>query len=435
MARHSEHVTGNFKLINQVNTRLILDAIRRSGRISRADLARTSGLLPATVGGIVGDLMEQGIVVEVKEGRRGAKGVGRPARMVELNDQARLVLAVDVEPDHLRVALTGQTLQTYGYCEYSLDRFASAEKIMSLISKGCRNLLAPNEEWGRRLMSIGVSLPGEVDVEQGISVGSTNMPRWHNVPIAEKLSAEFDRPVRITRSMHAAALAEKWRRPEIRDRNVLCLVLRTGVGISMLIRGNLYYGASYLDGEIGHTMVDREGRQCECGKYGCLETFISPESICRQAAELIEAGEAARLAELVQGDAKALTTEMIYELAKQGDEACEKIVRRVARYMGEAVAKVVQVLNPHELVVCGSVELAEEIIQDEIEKVFDEQLLPKTRNDVTVMISPYKERAALYGAAVLVLDEMFSMPDLTFPSNLAVEIKGQVRAEGTTDQV
>ena len=89
MARNSEHITGNFKLINQVNNHLILDAIRRSGQISRADLARTSGLLPATVGTIVADLIEQGIVVESKEGPTGVKSVGRPARMIELDDQAR----------------------------------------------------------------------------------------------------------------------------------------------------------------------------------------------------------------------------------------------------------------------------------------------------------------------------------------------------------
>lgn len=407
--------------MSQVNTKLVLDVVRRSGPISRAELARQTSLPPATVGNIVAELMHDDLLIEVKEGKSDNKNVGRPARNVALNDQARFVLAIDLEPDKLRIMIVGLTLQIQAYSEYSIDRFASSGAIVSQIIAGCRNLLSANAAWEERLVGIGVSLPGEVDTEAGISRGSTNMPNWRDVPILAKLKNAFHKPVQIGRSMHMAALSEKWRRPEIREKNVLFLVLRTGVGMSMLLRGNLYYGASHFDGEIGHTMIDPNGKTCECGKRGCLETFISSHAVKQEAVDLIHAHQAQKLLEMVEGDLDSIRPETVYELAKHGDPDCVKIVRKISRYLGMAAANIVQILNPHEVVICGSIDLAESIIISEIDAVFNETLLPKTRADVSVALSPYKEKAALYGAAALVLDEIFSMPDLTFPVSIAGE--------------
>jgi predicted NBD/HSP70 family sugar kinase len=412
--RESRYVTGSFKLMNEVNIRLILDAIRCSGQISRAELARKIRLVPATVGNIVSELLDQDLINEKVETLNGIKSVGRPGRILELNDIARLVLAIDMEPEKLRISLVGLSSQVLAYSEISISRFAKSAAILSQMINGCNNLLSANPIWQDKLTGIGVSLPGNIDVEKGISSGSTNMPNWNKVPIVKHLEDAFRKPVRIARSMHACALSEKWRRPDVKELNVLFLVLRTGIGVSQLIKGELFYGARHFDGEIGHITVFPDGKECECGKRGCLETLISSSSVQAEAIAMIKSGQAQKLKDIVDGDLDLVTPETVYRLAKEGDVPCEHIVRRVMRHLGNAAANLVQILNPNEVVICGSIDLAEEIILDEIDKTFDKMLLPAIRRDVTVSLSPYKEKAALHGAAVMVLDEIFSLPNMRF---------------------
>jgi predicted NBD/HSP70 family sugar kinase len=258
--------------------------------------------------------------------------------------------------------------------------------------------------WRDRIIGAGVSLPGLVDVEKGISCSSTNMPNWRQVQIVSKLTSALRLPVRIERSIHLAALSEKWRRPDTYHRNVLCVVLRTGIGAAMLIKGNVYAGANNLDGEIGHTIIDIEGKRCECGKRGCLETFISSDAIRGKAIELIRQGKAKRLFELADGKPEAISTEMIYKLSQEGDVDCIQIVRYLMRYLCYGITNLVNVFDPHELVICGSIDIAEDIVLQEMNSHLKELLLPDTFSKLKIYLTPYKERASLIGAACMVFE-------------------------------
>lgn len=418
MKKDDRYLKGNFELMRQVNSRLVLDSILREKAVSRAELARKTGLQPATVGNTVARLLDEGLLVEAANNKTNRTAAGRPGQAIQINKDFCFVLAVDMEPDHLRLALMNMALDIVAYAEYSLNRFDHTDKIMDQLISGCESLLSTNELWRDKLIGMALSLPGEIDVENGIACGSTNMPNWHNVRIVERLSSALDVPsIRIGKSIHLAALSEKWRRPEIYDRNILCLVLRTGIGVALLINGSLYTGASHLDGEIGHTTVDVNGEKCECGNIGCLENFISSKSIRQRAIDMMRDGRVQQVLDEVGGDTDLITPEIIYRLAKNGDADCIEIVRDVSKYLGLATANLVQVLNPHEVIICGSIDTSGDILLEEINYAFDRILLPKTRADVEVMLSPYEDRASLYGAAVMVLDELFKLPDMFFRAN------------------
>jgi predicted NBD/HSP70 family sugar kinase len=294
---------------------------------------------------------------------------------------------------------------------------------MAKIIRSCQAIIETNSEWQTKIIGIGVSLPGTIDVDQGIACSSTNMPNWRNVPVVKGLSDVLGLPVYIARSMHLAALSEKWRRPEIQDRNVLFLVLRTGVGMALLVHGVLYMGATFTDGEIGHTTIDINGNECECGNRGCLETYISSGAIRNRGIDRVRSGKGQQLLEVVGGDVNNITPEVIYELAKNGNPECILMVRDIARYLGQAASNPVQILNPHELVICGSIDLAEDIIVDEINNVLTKRLLEPTAKGLKILLSPFKDRASLLGAGVLVLDDMFDLPTLKFPSHMKIENK------------
>src|SRR5207249_1964244 len=136
----------------------------------------------------------------------------------------------------------------------------------------------------------------------------------HNVPIRELLERELRLPVKTERSIHLAAFHERWSDPCHQSRRTLILSLRTGIGVSLMHLGEIYVGSRGFDGEIGHTVVDVDGQECECGGRGCLETFVSASAICGRAKSMMERGRGAALREWLN-HGERLRPELIYRLA------------------------------------------------------------------------------------------------------------------------
>jgi predicted NBD/HSP70 family sugar kinase len=231
------------------------------------------------------------------------------------------------------------------------------------------------------------------------------------VPVASILRKALGVPVRVERSIHLAAMYEKWANPRNDDRTILVVSLRTGVGISLMHRGELITGQRGFDGEIGHTVVDVDGRPCECGSRGCLETFISASAICALAAEAMRTGRATALASRVAAG-EPLRPELIYRLARDGDADSADIVRYVGRYLGIAVCNLINLLAPHEVVICGAIDVAGDLLLDVVREQMEQRVLPRMRERVNVRLSHEQEKLPLLGAAALVAQEWFQLPRL-----------------------
>ena len=414
---------GNTQLISTLNNRLVLEAVRVMQPTFRADISRRTGLKPATVTSIVNDLLEQNLLREIEPAaptpgdRPPAPSTGRfgrPPLMLELNSDARRILAIDLEPDHLRVAITDLVGRIIHYRHQDLNRFDAPAKTIAEIQKLSRAALAV---LGRQpLLGVGVSLPGLIDADQGVLLSSTNMPKWRNVPVGPMLEQALKAPVRVERSIHLAALYEKWVNPQHQSRTIVIISLRTGVGMSLLHRGQLYVGNSGLSGEIGHTVVDMAGRPCECGSRGCLETFVSTSAIVDRAQRMIDSGRGKALARQIRRPVDegggALTPEVIYRLARDNHEDCAEIVRDVGRYLGIAIANIINLLAPHEIVVAGAIDTAEELLLQSIREQINASALPRSRENVVVRAASETDKLPLLGAAVLIAQQMFELPEL-----------------------
>ncbi len=410
MAHPTSHV-GNSALISTVNNRLVLQAVRAMQPTYRAAVARTTCLKPATVTGIVNDLLEKRLLRETRApGEVGARG-GRPPQMLRVNEDAKRILAIDLEPDVIRVVLTNLLVESLQFKEQPIDRFSEPSVVCRQMVDLCREVLGRTRR--DMVLGIGLSLPGLIDRDKGILLGSTNMPRWRNVPIAEILEKELKLPVKTERSIHLAAYHERWSEPRHHNRSTLVLSLRTGIGMSLMHMGEIYVGSRGFDGEIGHTVVDINGKRCECGGRGCLETFVSASAICERAKTLMERGGGAAITEQLRAGER-LRPELIYRLAKEGDSASADIVRDVGRYIGIAVSNMINLFAPDDVVICGSIDTADELIVDAVRRQMEQSALPQVRERVTVRLARAKEKACLLGAAVLVAGELFDLPKLNY---------------------
>jgi predicted NBD/HSP70 family sugar kinase len=413
----SRSTIGNSELISTVNNRLILQAVRVMQPTFRAAVARRTGLKPATVTVIVNELIDQRMLREVAGTTDGGSTrFGRPPLMLEVNADARRILAIDLEPDRIRVALTNLLAEVLEYREQPIDRFDAPGPVLADIVNLCRDVLRSTNR--KQLHGIGVSLPGLIDQERGVLLSSTNMPKWRDVPIARTLEKELRAPVTVDRSLHLAALYEMWSNPQHMDRDVLIISLRTGVGMSLLNRGQLYRGSRGLSGEIGHCIVDINGRPCECGSRGCLETFVSASAICARGREMIKEGKGHALADALRRK-EPLTPELIYRLGRDGDPDCAGIVRDVGGYIGIAVANMINLLSPDEVVICGAIDTAEDLILAAVQEQIKHRALPRSRENVVVRLAEEKEKLPLLGAAVLIAQDVFELPSLRHVGGLA----------------
>lgn len=411
---------GNTELISTLNSRLVLQAVRVLQPTFRAEVARKTGLKPATVTSIVNDLIGQRLLREVPgapasvaPGHDAAPPpggrFGRPPLLLELNGDARRILAIDLEPDHLRVATTDLLGRILHYAEEPANRFDQPAAVIAQIVRMARVALSTIPKGS--LLGIGVSLPGLIDSENGVLLSSTNMPRWKNVPIGSRLERELGATVHVERSMHLAALYEKWRNPQQQNRTVVIVSLRTGVGMSIVHRGQLYAGNSGLSGEIGHTVIDPAGKPCDCGSRGCLETFVSAPAVAERGARLVSDRRSPALATAVQRG-EQITPELIYRLARDGDEGCASVVREVGRYLGLAIANLINLLAPDEIVIAGAIDTAEDLLLQSIREQVNASALPRSRENVVIRAASEKEKLPLLGAAVMIAQQMFELPEL-----------------------
>jgi len=400
---------GNTDLISEVNSRLILNAVRLLQPTYRAEVSRKTGLKPATVTSIVATLMDKQLLHEIPGVVDQTARFGRPPLMLAINADAFRVLAIDLEPDKIRVALTDMLARPIVFNQQAIDRFDTPENILRQVVSLARAAIQRVPR--KLLLGVGVSLPGLIDRNDRVLLSSTNMPQWKNVPVGAILERELGIPVRIDRSLHLAAMHEKWQEPNIQDKNVLVISLRTGVGGCLISRGQLYTGSGGMAGEIGHTVVDIRGNPCECGSRGCLETFVSAPAIIERAKSIIAAGAAPALAQAV-ANGRTLHPELIYELAARGDAPSGEIVREVGTYLGIAISNLINLLAPDEIVICGAIDIAEDLLLSAIRARVKLSALPRLLGATLIRTATERERLPLLGAAVLIVQDLFELPQL-----------------------
>ena len=339
---------------------LLLQLLFRYGPASRADLARSSGLTRVTVSDVVGDLVTDGLLRESAAPVQGK--VGKPPVLVQLAEEARQIVAIDLSADGL---VSGALLNLSGVVQERRSRPLEdrrGEDAVALLHELVRDLV---EAATRPVLGIGVGTPGVVDAA-GVVIHAPNLG-WHDVELAEGLRAAFDVPVFVANDANTAVLGEHTF-GNAGDGGLMLIRVGTGVGSGLVLEGALLHGHRSAAGEVGHVVIDPDGAECACGRRGCLETVLA----------------APRLRE---------------RLAAGGPEALTEVGVQV----GIALAPVVGTLNLHELVLSGPLELLDGPVLGAVDRTIRERLMPVSGEELVVRTSALGDDVVLVGAAVLVL--------------------------------
>jgi glucokinase len=220
------------------------------------------------------------------------------------------------------------------------------------------NALMGRHGAGTKLAGVGVGIPGIIYLKTGMLRKSPNLPGWENYAVRDEIERRLATRVVLDNDANVAALGEQWMgagRSLTGEHESLCLItLGTGVGGGLIFDGNIWHGSLGMAGELGHINVNENGAPCGCGSNGCLETEASATAVVRVAMDAIGANPGGALAKAVHhGD--ALTAELVSRCAQQGDEDALRIYGSLGKYLGIAVAGLVNALNLPLYVIGGGV--------------------------------------------------------------------------------
>ncbi len=210
----------------------------------------------------------------------------------------------------------------------------------------------------KKVRGIGISCAGPLDFKNGILLNPPNMPTWRRIPLKRIFAQRFKLPVVVDNDANAAALGEKTFGAGKKVQDLFYYTLSTGIGGGLIIGGEIYHGASFDAGEIGHSVILPGGPRCNCGKRGCLEAFASGTAIARIARK--KAARSSLIFRLA-GKRKNIDARVVARAARQGERLAQEIYRQAAFYLGLSVANIIQILNPEMVVIGGGVAKAGEV--------------------------------------------------------------------------
>ncbi|GIF23525.1 putative NBD/HSP70 family sugar kinase [Actinoplanes tereljensis] len=323
----------------------VLRRILADGPVSRQEVAADTALSLATVSNLVGELLQAGLLEEV--GYQDSGG-GRPRALVTARRSGGFLAGVDVAETYVHVELFDTGLQVLASVEEPLDPRdeSSPAQVVAHIVSSLRAVTARAEVGFDQLLGVGVSVPGQVDRDGGVSIFAPNWD-WHDVPLRDQLAAHLNVPLYLDNPLRAGVLAELWFGAGRGHDDVAVLTLGTGVGAGLAFHGQLHRGATNSAGEWGHTNLVMDGRPCRCGSRGCVEAYIGAPGIMAQLREI------APDSPLLHPDDQTATISALADAHRAGDPVAVAVLDETARYLAVAIADLINIVNP-EVVVLSS---------------------------------------------------------------------------------
>jgi predicted NBD/HSP70 family sugar kinase len=380
-----------------LNSQVVLNLLRAHQPVSRAELARKLGMQRAALGRIVGALIDKGLV---REGAAGQSERGRKPTLLHLDSRGRCCVAVDVRVTRTFLVLTDLVGKDLSPVK-GVATAREPQEFVASLGREVKQLLARHPEAGR-CHGVGVAFPGMLDRTASTVVQAPALG-WHDVALKALLSAAVGVPVVLENAAKACALAQIWDiRGEAPPGDFVFVSVSDGVGVGLVLGGDVLRGRHNVAGEFGHLPLDIEGPPCACGARGCWEAYVSNlATLARYTGQQLQPGKPLRgaLAELTVGE--------VIGRARAGDAVARSALQATGRYLGLGLASIVNTLDPARIFIGGEISAAWDLIEDAVRRGLAERALRAAGADTQIVLVAADENPRLRGAAALVGAQVF----------------------------
>ncbi len=398
--------SADYTLMREMNIALILECLRRDAPLSRAELAQITGLNKATVSSLVKELLDSQFVQETGFY---AGDAGRPSIQLNLNPQAGGIIGAEVGVDFLSVILTDFSAEILWRRTESTLGLPGQEAILDRVEQVLQEACLQAQARNLRLLGLGLGVPGLLNAATGTLLFAPNL-KWSNVPLKQRLQEKFNFPIFVDNEASMAALGESYFGAARGSDFVLYVSAGVGLGGGIVLNRRVLPGAAGFAGEVGHMTMDPNGPRCNCGNFGCWETFVSQWAVFRRVREAVAQGQTSSLVLAVKGDLGHLTIPLVVDAARSGDLVARAALDETGRYLGIGLANLINALNPQRVVFGGILSLGREFLLPVIREVVQQRALRWSRETTEIVIAAYGDSACVMGGVATVFHHILAQP-------------------------
>jgi len=414
---HRISSTAENKIVQQIPLSLkdsVLRLIWREHKISRAEISRQLDLSRSTVTEIIKELLPTGLIAEVGIGESSG---GRKPILLEFQDDAKVILGIDIGATHVSVAMTNLRGKLLHWKEKEYPVREDSEGTYNLIDELCNECFSALNFGYDKLLSIGVSVPSPVDPRHPEYLSETIIPAWHGKSGLERLREKYNVPVYLDNDANLGALAEHWWGIGKNVNDLIYIKISSGIGAGYILNGKLYRGSKGIAGEMSHMPIDPNGRLCGCGLRGCLATVISAWALKERI------GTLANLypdSSLHNGNPGIIDIE---NAALDSDPLAIQVVAEATNYLTGAITSLVNLMNPDMIIIGGSLSRLKELVFDPIQEKIDSCALVSNMNTTKLVASALGSKGIAIGAATLAIEQAFSDPKILRENSVPAVMK------------
>lgn len=386
-----KHFSADRNLIRAINRSIVLNAIKNHGPISRTDLALLTGLSPASISNFSNELIQTSLIFEKESGDSSG---GRKPVLLALDPHGGYVIGIKLTEFQISATLTD--LEATVMLNRSIAvKSKDPQVILESLSAMVQDIIGSQKILRGKLLGIGLGLAGIINTQEGI-LRYSPVFGWRNLPIGKILNDKLNVPVYLDNDVNTLTITEQLFGAGRGTDNFLIVTVGRGVGLGIVVNGHIYHGFRGGAGEFGHTVCDEHGPLCDCGKHGCLETYVADPFLLQAANHILP--EPARDLE-----------EVIY-LANQGQSNLQVIFTTAGRKLGQGIANLINLLNPQLIIISGEGVRAGNLLFDPMLAAIRANTIGGLADDTKIQIDSWEDFAWARGAASLVLQELFKSP-------------------------
>jgi N-acetylglucosamine repressor len=396
----------NFKVATrgtarEINRRIALSLVRAHQPISRADLARLMRTRRGAVGLLVNELIGKGLIFE---GATGQTLRGRRPKFLYIDSRKRCVVAVDIRVLRTYVMVT----DLVGHQLASVTSFptqSDPRQFAADLVKRIQGILQEHRDLGK-CQGVGVVVPGMVEYQTGRVLLAPNL-RWRDVQLKEPLEAGLGLPVHLENSGKACALAQIWstRNHSSNPSSLVFVSVSDGVGVGIVVGGELLRGQHNIAGEFGHVPISVDGPRCACGATGCWQAYVSNLATLSR-----YFGKDLRSLKPRPREAVPLTIDDLLSRARSGDGKAVAAVQSTARYLGLGLGALINAIDPAVIYLSGEITAVWDLIEETVRAGVAERALTPSAGRTPIHIVPPEQYPRPRGAAALVAVPAFAAP-------------------------
>lgn len=400
-------INGGQTYFRDRNILRVVNTLYNYGPITKKGIVEKTGLSVAKVNSIIISINEAGLAIE--SGKEESSG-GRPSSIYRINPNYRYIVGCELSHTRIHTIIGNLNGEIITDNIKHFDKSMGKDFIIKTIKDSIKESINESNIKKDKILGVGIAIAGLVNPVEGSSIPFPHHVNWGDISIRKIIQEDFNLKSYVENIANAASLAEYTFGIGRGSRNILFIGVGAGVGMGIIINGELYEGATGSAGEFGHITVDVNGPLCECGNIGCIEAIASTKAVVKKAISFIEQGVISSIKELSGNKIENIDFPLICQAAATGDKLSYNLLDDMGKCLGDGIVSLINLFNPEKIILGDKLNSLCPVVLDSIQNIVQKRALEIPRKATEIIYSGLGINAAVIGATIPLIKNFFSTP-------------------------